>query len=199
LPKGFFFGFNKEMIERLLRMQTIDGPYLGVNRPLEASPPVTKIQSFLLPEPKAQAPKPLVLQSIGQQLHIQQAQKNITMHQNQMHQSAQNIIRQTLTPVTLSALQGQTYTSALSLSPEELFLLGLLRSKGGAKRSDQWVPNVSPNASAQLSFIETPRVFLRTLPRARKLRLRGISFMNFRFQWEDEPLESPTAEQGMLE
>lgn len=182
------------MIERLLRMQTIDGPYLGPNRPLEATS-AAKVQPFVLPEPKALAPKPMVLQSLGQQLHIQQAQKNVAQHQNQMQHSAQNIIRQSLNPVTLNALQGQTFASALSLSPEELFLLGLLRAKGGARPQEQWVPN----ASAQLSFIETPRVFLRTLPKARKLRLRGISFMSFRFQWEDEPLESPTAEPSVLE
>lgn len=184
------------MIERLLRMQTIDGPYLGPSRPLEAASASTKVQAFALPEPSLKPPpKPMGLTSLGQHLHIQQAQKNVAQHQNQIQQSAQNVMRQSLSPVTLNALHGQTLSSSLSLSPEELFLLGLLRAKGGAKHSETWVPN----ASAQLSFIETPRVFLRTLPKARKLRLRGISFMHFRFAWEDEPLDSPSAESDMLE
>ena len=181
------------MIERLLRMQTIDGPYLGSARPLEASS-ATKVQPFVQPEPKAVAvAKPLVLQSLGQQLqiqqfHTQQAKKNVTQHQNQMQQSAQRIVQQSLSPVTLNALHGQQLSSTLGLSPEELFLLGLLRVKGSKQQAEQWVPN----ASAQLSFIETPRVFLRTLPKARKLRLRGISFMHFRFEWEDNaPTEHP--------
>ena len=182
------------MIERLLRMQTIDGPYLGPTRPLEATAAPRAV--FQVPEAKAAlAPQPLKLQSLGQQLHIQQAHKTVAQQQQHMQQSVQQIARQSLQPVTLQALQQHGVSSVLGLSAQELFLLSLLKPKSGGKTltgQEQWVPN----ASAQLSFIHTPRTFLHTLPRARQLRLRGISFMTFRFQWESE---ETTDEAGMLE
>lgn len=170
------------MIERLLRMQTIDGPYLGPTRPVETV--TTPRVPFHLPEAKvanpAQAPK---LQSLGQHLQIQQGG------------GVQRIAQQGLQPVTLQSLQQQGLSSAVGVSPEELFLLGLLRIKGSKQQTEQWVPNTS----AQLSFIETPQTFLRTLPKARKLRLRGISFMRFRFEWEDETAKSPTHQPDLPE
>lgn len=182
------------MIERLLRMQTIDGPYLGPTRPLEAT--AAPRAAFQVPEAKtALAPEPLRLHSLGQQLHIQQAQKTVAQQQHSMQHSVQHIARQTLQPVTLQSLQQHGVSSVLGLSAQELFLLSLLKPKSSGKAltgQEQWVPN----ASAQLSFIHTPRTFLHTLPKARQLRLRGISFMTFRFQWESE--ETPD-EAGVLE
>lgn len=173
------------MIERLLRMQTIDGPYLGPTRALDAAPAAqAHVQRFSLPAPTA-APRPLELQSLGQQLHIQRAQKSVASQQQHMQRQAQNIVQQHLHPTTLQALQGQHLNSVLHLSPQELLLLGLLRTQPEAQAlsgHEQWVPN----ASAQLSFVHTPRQILHTLPRAKKLRLRGISFMTFRFQWEED-------------
>lgn len=184
------------MIERLLRMQTIDGPYLGPARALDAAPAAQARvagQRFSLPAPSA-TPRPMELQSLGQQLHIQQAQKSVASQQQQMQRQAQNIA-QSLQPTTLQALQGQHLNSVLHLSPQELLLLGLLRTQSEAQAlsgHEQWVPN----ASAQLSFVHTPRQILHTLPRAKKLRLRGISFMTFRFQWEED---TPPEEEGVLE
>lgn len=171
------------MIERLLRMQTIDGPYLGPTKPVEAPSQARVV--FQVPEAQAvKTPAPLKLQSLGQQLHLQQAQKNVNQQQQHMQQSVQQIARQSLQPITLQTLNQHGVNSVLGLSAHELFLLSLLKPQPVTKQGvpEQWVPN----ASAQLSFLHTPRHFLQTLPKARKLSLRGISFMTFRFQWESE-------------
>ncbi len=182
------------MIERLLRMQTIDGPYLGPARPPEASP-ATPRAVFQLPEAKTPPVPSAKLQSLGQQLHVQQAHNTVASQQRSMQHSVQHIARQTLQPATLQSLQQHGVSSVLGLSAQELFLLSLLKPQSEGKSltgQEQWVPN----ASAQLSFIHTPRTFLHTLPRARQLRLRGLSFMTFRFQWESD--EAAPDEAGML-
>ncbi len=169
------------MIERILRMQTIDGPYLGKSAPT-AQPATSMAQHLAKAAVPGPTTEPLKLQSLGQQLHIQSAQKQIKQQKVHMQKGVQSIAQQTLQPTTLQAIKGGGLHSLLALSPQELLLLAALRAKHAptARTADQWVPHVS----AQLSFIETPRQFLRTLPRAKSLRLKGLSFIRFRFDWE---------------
>ena len=178
------------LIEKLLNTQTLQGPYLG-----EVRMPTQQLQQALQQAlPKAVAfPEP---QSLQTQLHLnlqikvnaqvnQQAAQIQNQSSNLFLQSSQ-VLSAKLSQNTIQQIQQHPIDSILSLRIEELFLLQMLMRKVRRQIPEQLVP--SP--FAQLSYIPTERPFDRLRQSKRKLQVGGLSFLRFRFAWEDDDHDS---------
>ncbi len=171
------------MIEKLLRFQTIPGPYLGENRLV---PTATVTQSFQVLVNKPAPAAPPVLQSITQhlQLNVQlkPAGAQTPAPSHLLVSPLQIMPSPKLSPITSAQLQQHPVSCFLDPHIEELLLLEAFKRQGRKRQLDQLVP--SPNA--QLSFLAIERPFSRTAASRRKLAIQGLSFMRFRFVWEDD-------------
>lgn len=173
------------LIEKLLTTQTIQGPYLGQNR-LPTAQVSQALQQVL---PKAAAPA--ALQSINQQLHLNLQVKALPTQNQQITRPLSNNslflqpsqqLSARLSQNTLSQIQQHPVESAIDLHLEELLLLEALKHKVRRQITDQSVP--SP--FAQLSYLPLERPFGLLKNSKRRLRIQGMSFLRFRFAWEDE-------------
>lgn len=184
------------LIEKLLNTQTLQGPYLGETR-MSVQGVQQALQQVI---PKTSSlPEPQSLQS---QLHLNlqikvntQVQQQTAQIQNQSSnlflQSSQ-VLSAKLSQNTIQQIQTHPLESILSLRLEELLLLEMLTRKVRRPIPEQLVP--SP--FAQLSYIPTERPFDRLRLKQRKLNMRGLSFLRFRFAWEDDDNNpSPTDRQ----
>lgn len=171
------------MIEKLLRFQTIPGPYLGENRLV---PTATVTQSFQVLVNKPTPAAPAVLQSISQHLQLNVQLKPAGVQtpapSNLLVSPLQIMPSPKLSPITSAQLQQHPVSCFLDPHIEELLLLEAFKRQGRKRQLDQLVP--SPNA--QLSFLAIERPFSRTGASRRKLAIQGLSFMRFRFVWEDD-------------
>lgn len=173
------------MIEKLLSCQTIQGPYLGENRPLVVAPVA---QNFQVLVPKA-APAP-VLQSLTQQLQltisvkstVQTAPGNVAQMSTLSLSPTQLMTSAKLSPVTISQIQDHSVSCRLDLGIEELLLLEAMRRHVRKRPAEQLIP--SP--FAQLTWVPFESPFSRRIGSRRKLSVRGLNFINFRFSWEED-------------
>lgn len=171
------------LIEKLLRFQTINGPYLGENRPLQAVPVGQNFQALIA---KPAPTMPAVLQSASQQLQINiQVKASITpapAPSTMLVSPLQIMASPKLNAVTINQIQQHPVTSQLELNPELLLLLEAFKRQGRKRPPEQLIP--SPNA--QLSFLAIERPFIRSGVARRKLSVQGLNFLRFKFVWEDD-------------
>ncbi|PKL80288.1 MAG: hypothetical protein CVV27_00585 [Candidatus Melainabacteria bacterium HGW-Melainabacteria-1] len=177
------------MIEKLLRFQTIPGPYLGENRPVPTGQVVQNF-STLLPKPE---PLPPALQSQSLQLQLQvrslaqgqPAAQAVAQSQAPLTPASYLHTPLRLSQTTIIQIQQHPLHCRLDLRLEDLLLLEMLKRQVRKRPADHLVP--SP--FAQLSWLPVDRPLARLAPSRRRLEIRGLSFMRFRFAWEDD--ESP--------
>ena len=177
------------LIEKLMRFQTIQGPYLGDQRPVTTPTPAAQNFAALVSKP---VPAVTTLQSAAQQLQIsvttQTSPAPLTPPPApQLLPNSQLTLTPQLSQTTLLQIQQHPVESRFSLQIEDLMLLELLKRQVRKRPIDQLVPS----AHAQLSWLPTERPFLRLTQTRRKLSVRGISFIRFRFAWEGDEPEDP--------
>lgn len=173
------------LIEKLLSYQTISGPYLGESVKAVAAAPVQTFQSLVIKPVQAAPQLQTVVQNLQLNITIKAAPgpSSQTAPTSPLFPAGQILPSTRLSQPTIAQLQQHPVTCPLDLSMEELFLLMALRRQAGRKRqADQ----ITPGPFAQLSYLPIERPFSRLTVSRRKLQIKGVSYMNFRFAWEDE-------------
>ncbi len=173
------------MIERTLLYPAMPVPYLGEARVAEAgarsSPAAANFHALTQTQTVSEK---ITLQSTAHHLKISIETQTKTV----THPSAQKLEQMSqqasqLSQTTQAHIQKHPVYLPHTLGEQEFLLLLALRGNPKNKVSDQLVP--SP--FAMLSFIETERRYLKTLPKSRKLNISGVRYMRFQFfDWESE-------------
>lgn len=187
------------MIERLLSVQTLAGPYLGDNRALT---PANQIPAFQMAAPKPVALPPL--QSVPQQLMIninaqhfpQQMQPGAQQNAAMLVPPAPINTTTRLSQTTLSQIQQHAVECRWDLGIEELLILEALRPHLGSRRRP--IEQVMPSPFAQLAWMPIEKPFLRLAATRRKLHVQGTAFMRFKFAWEEEEQQQRRRRQRQL-
>lgn len=165
------------LIQKLLRFQTIPGPYLGEASAMAAGP--AKITPFVLPATQTKAALP-VLQSLSQQIQVQLKPVPI--------QQPQPAPRPLLILTPESATLCKTTLQQLRQHPVQL---PETRSNLGETALPENAPLATPEVQQQvlLSFLALERPFEREKSEKRKKAPRGTPYMDFVFAWERESEE----------
>ncbi|MGV3526250.1 MAG: hypothetical protein ACO1RX_18670 [Candidatus Sericytochromatia bacterium] len=173
------------MIEKLLRVQTIDGPYFSDRKALPQTPP-SGFQNLVKAPAPVLAP---VLQSAPQQLNLQvQVRANVHVSPLLTSQAPLTSPSQRLTQTTLAQLSQHPVQSENNLHLEELLVLqAILRVRPRVRQVEQTVPT----AFAILSYLPLEKPFEKVFNKRRKQALAGTSFLDFRLSWEREEAEQP--------
>jgi hypothetical protein len=167
------------LIQKLLRYQTIPGPYLGESNAVATA----KITQFVLPATQSKAVLP-VLQSLSQQIQVQ-LQKPLPQQQPQPP---------TLRPANLLTPEStslcKTTLQHLRQHPVQLPEKALkqnLNPVGHEITPAETVPEVQQQVL--LSFLALERPFEREKSAKRKKAPHGTPYMDFVFAWEREEAE----------
>jgi hypothetical protein len=173
------------LIQKLLRYQTIPGPYLGESNAAATA----KITPFVLPATQSKTVSP-VLQSLSHQIQVQ-IQKPLPQQQQQT--PALRPLQQ-LTPESTSLCK--TTLQHLRQHPVQLpekTLKHNLNTVGQESTQAEPVPEVQQQVL--LSFLALERPFEREKSAKRKKAPHGTPYMDFVFAWEreqaDEEDENP--------
>lgn len=177
------------LIQKLLRFQTIPGPYLGNASSLGVGP--AKIAPFVLPNTQQKAALPL-LQSLSQQIQVQ-IQKPLPQS---LPQPPALRLPQTLTPESTSLCK--TTLLHLRQHPVQLSESALKQHLNPAVSENAQTTTV-PEVQQQvlLSFLALERPFEREKTEKRKKALRGTPYMDFVFAWERESDEQDKGNEGL--
>lgn len=179
------------MIEKLLRFQTIPGPYLGPARPLppmeQAAP--ARFQHWLQnPIPTAQPVLPL--KSVSQHLQL-----NLRPAAQPGQYQLQHMPLQSLSTLSQTVQQQLQQHPARSQSLEAWLQASLLLLCFKSPKNKRPPPELlQPGPFAMLSALPTERSYARERLRLRRSSLTGRHFWDFALTWEREPAAESAAQ-----
>lgn len=164
------------LIQKLLRFQTIPGPYLGESNAVANA----KITQFALPSTQSKTVLP-VLQSLSQQIQVQ-LQKPLPQQQQSPALRPLNLLTpesESLCKTTLQHLRQHPVHV-----PEKALKQSLLNPVGQEQTHAETAPEVQQQVL--LSFLALERPFEREKSAKRKKAPPGTPYMDFVFAWERE-------------
>lgn len=173
------------MIERILLYPPMPVPYLGEARGAEAVARSSPTPDFHALTQTQIVSEKITLQSTAQHLKITIQTQTQTVR-NPALQKLDQLSQQTsqLSQTTQAQIQKHPVYLPHTLSEQEYLLLLALR---GTNHKNKPAEQLVPSPFAMLSFIETERRYLKTLPKSRKLNIAGVPYMHFHFfDWENE-------------
>ncbi|MBF2055158.1 MAG: hypothetical protein IGS03_17040 [Candidatus Sericytochromatia bacterium] len=182
------------MLEKLLRFQTIPGPYLGPAQPLQATAQTAPARfQHWLQQTQSPQPQPLLpLKSVSQHLQINlrpAAQPGQYQLQHQPLQSISQLSQTVQQQLQQHPARSQSLEAWLQAS---LLLLCFKTAKGRRPPPEL----LQPSPFAMLSALPTERSYAHERQRLRRTSLTGRHFWDFELTWEKTPAEE--AEAGAL-